>query len=103
MLSNQYRQRLEFICSRIANGEEVQLSDMIWAEKLSKSNHSAYELLRKARRRANTKKNDGLGDFLDGLNLGDPDPSNHKTKFSSVDEIAEWFRNDRPDDWRQRD
>ena len=103
MLSNQYRQRLQFICSRIEKGEPVELSDMIWAEKLAKSNHSAYELLRKARRRANTKKGDGLDSFLDALNISDPDPSNHRTKFDSVDDLADWFRQDRPDDWRQRD
>ena len=35
MLSTQYRLRLEFICSKIANKEEVQLDDMILAEKLA--------------------------------------------------------------------
>ena len=46
MLSTKYRQRLEFICDRIAKGEEVQLGDMIWASKLAKANHSANEMLR---------------------------------------------------------
>ena len=41
MLSTQYRLRLEFICSKIANKEEVQLDDMIWAEKLAKANTTA--------------------------------------------------------------
>ena len=36
MLSTQYRQRLEFICAKIAKGEEVKLEDMIWATKLAK-------------------------------------------------------------------
>jgi len=35
MLSTQYRLRLEFICKRIINDEEVKLEDMIWAEKLA--------------------------------------------------------------------
>ena len=48
MLSTQYRARLESICKCIANGEEVKLEDMIWAEKLSKSNTTAREWLRKA-------------------------------------------------------
>ena len=48
MLSNQYRQRMEFICKRISQGEEVQLSDMIWATKLAKANRSAGEMLRRA-------------------------------------------------------
>ena len=45
MLSTQYRLRLEFICKRIANGEEVKLDDMIWADKLGKANRSASEML----------------------------------------------------------
>jgi len=49
MLSTEYRLRLEFICNKIAKGEEVQLSDMIWADKLAKANRSAGEMLRKAR------------------------------------------------------
>ena len=37
MLSTQYRLRLEFICKKIANKEDVKLEDMIWAEKLAKA------------------------------------------------------------------
>lgn len=105
MLSTQYRLRLEFICSRIVKGEEVQLDDMIWAEKLAKANRSAAEMLRKARRVAsNPDMVDGsLDDFMNKMDLGDPDPSNHKTGFSSADEIVEWFKQDKSDDWRQRD
>ena len=105
MLSNNYRLKLEFICSRIEKGEEVKLEEMIWAEKLAKSNHSALEMLRKARRRANNPNSNegGLDDFLDAMNLGDPDPSNHITNNNSLDDIVEWFKQNKPDDWRQRD
>ena len=99
MLSTEYRKRLEFICSRIANNQEVQLSDMIWCEKLSKANRSAMEMLRRARRTALNPDDD----FYNALNLGDPDPQNHKTSFDSVDEIVDWFRQEKTDDWRQRD
>jgi len=105
MLSTQYRLRLEFICQRIVNGEEVKLEDMIWAEKLAKANLSAGEMLRKARRQAqNPNMQEGsLDDFMNRMDLGDPDPSNHKTGFQSADEIVDWFRQDKTDDWRQRD
>ena len=99
MLSTEYRKRLEFICSRIANNEEVKLPDMIWAEKLAKANRSAMEMLRKARRIALNPDDH----FFNALNLGDPDPSTHKGPFESADEIVEWFRQDKTDDWRQRD
>ena len=105
MLSTQYRLRLEFICQRIVNGEEVKLEDMIWAEKLAKANGSAAEILKKARRTAmNPDMQEGsLDDFMNKMNLGDPDPSNHRSGFQSADEIVDWFKQDKPDDWRQRD
>ncbi len=106
MLSTQYRLRLEFICKRIAAGEEVKLEDMIWAGKLAKANRSAGEMLRKARRTANNPdmQSGSLDDFMNQMDIGDPDPSNHIVDgFNSVDEIASWFSQDKPDDWRQRD
>ncbi len=42
-------------------------------------------------------------DFLNRMGLGDPDPSNHKTGFDSADDINNWFQQDKPEDWRQRD
>ena len=105
MLSTQYRLRLEFICKCIVNGEDVKLEDMIWADKLAKSNGSAGEMLRKARRMARNPdmKEGSLDDFMNKMDLGDPDPSNHRTGFQSADEIVDWFARDKPDDWRQRD
>jgi hypothetical protein len=105
MLSTQYRIRLEAISDKIAKGESVELSDMIWAEKLAKANRSAATILRQARRRASNPdmQEGGLDDFMNALDLGDPDPSNHRTGFQSVDDIIDFFTNEKPDDWRQRD
>ena len=105
MLSTEYRLRLEFICNRISNGEEVQLSDMIWADKLAKANRSAGEMLRRARRKASNPdiKEGGLDDFLNNMDIGDPDPSNHKTGFDGADDIVNWFGREKTDDWRQHD
>lgn len=106
MLSTQYRLRLEFICKRIADGEEVKLDDMIWAEKLGKANRSAAEMLRKARRIANNPDMvpGSLDDFMNQMDIGDPDPSNHIVDgFNTVEEIASWFSQEKTDDWRQRD
>jgi hypothetical protein len=105
MLSTEYRLRLEFICNRIAKREEVQLEDMIWAEKLGKANRSASEMLRKARRCANNPDmiEGSMDDFLNQMDIGDPDPTRHITGFNSPDEIVDWFKQDKPKDWRQRD
>ena len=105
MLSTKYRLRLEFICDRIAKGAPVELSEMIWAEKLAKSNASAASILRQARRTANNPEivEGSLDDFMNKMDLGDPDPSNHKTGFDGPDDIVDWFTQEKPDDWRQRD
>jgi hypothetical protein len=69
---------------------------MIWAEKLGKANRSAGTILRQARRKAANPEmtEDSLDGFLNALDLGDPDPSNHRNRFNSVDDIADFFRND---------
>ena len=103
MLSTQYRLRLEGICRKIANNENVELSDMIWAEKLSKANTTAREWLKKARRQSKGIEEGSIDDFMNKMGLGDPDPSNYKTGFDGADEIVDWFKQDKPDDWRQRD
>jgi hypothetical protein len=96
MLSTAYRLRLEEICNRIAKQEEVSLSDVIWAEKLAKVNRSAATMLRQARRRAANPEmtEDSLDGFLNALDLGNPDPSEHRTQFDGPDDIADFFRND---------
>ena len=104
MLSTAYRLRLESICRRIANREEVPLEDMIWANKLAKAHTLARDWLQKAQRQSSQDIEEGsTDDFLNRMGLGDPDPSNHKTGFNSADDIKDWFQQDKPDDWRQRD
>ena len=105
MLSTNYRLKLERICDKIVNGESVELSDMIWAEKLSKANRTAATMLRQARRKAANPdmQEDSLDGFLNALDLGDPDPMNHRTGFDSIDDIVDWFKRDDRDDWRTRD
>jgi hypothetical protein len=100
MLSTQYRLRVESICEKIVKGESVELSEMIWVEKLAAANRSAATLLRQARRRAANPEmtEDSLDGFLNALDLGHPDPTEHRTRFDSVDDIVDFFHNDeRPD------
>lgn len=96
MLSTQYRLRVEAICDKIVNGQSVELSDMIWIEKLAKSNRSAATLLRQARRKAANPdmEQGGLDEFLNIMDLGNPDPREHRTRFDGADDIADFFRND---------
>lgn len=110
MLSTQYRLKLEAICNKIAIGESVELSDMIWAEKLAKANQSAAKILRQARRRAeNPDMQEGdMDDFLNQLDIGGLGHERFgKSGFNSVDEIVDWFKRDdltdEDDTWRRRD
>ena len=99
MLSTAYRLRLEGICKAIAAGTEVSIDDMIWAQKLAKANTSARGMLRAARR-MNINPNDS---FLNNLNIGDPDSSQHIRGFQNPEDVVDWFHEERSDDWRQRD
>ena len=104
MLSTQYRLRLEFICKKIANKEEVKLEDMIWAEKLAKRHTTARDWLNQARRQSSQNIEEGsVDDFMNRMGLGDPDPSNYKTGFDGAEDLTDWFSRDKTDDWRQRD
>jgi hypothetical protein len=109
MLSTQYRLRLEGICNKIAAHEEVSLEEMIWAEKLGKSNQTAAKFLRQARRiSANPDMVEGsMDDFLNQLDIGG---IGHEAKgidgSSSVDDIVDFFKRDDDDNaenWRRRD
>ena len=73
------------------------MGDMRWATKLAKANTSARGMLSSARSLAT----DPDGSCLKYLDLGDP--KSNKKGFSGADDIADWFKNDRSDDCRQRD
>ena len=105
MLSTSVRQKIEFICQRIAKGEEVQFRDMEWVQKWAKSNHSVDAMLRKARREAISGgfEEGSLDDFMQKMDLGDPDPSNHLTGESTSEDIFNFFKRNDTDDWRTRD
>ena len=107
MLSHNYRVRLESICEKIVKGESVELSEMIWAEKLAKANRSAATILRQARRRAeNPDMVEGdLDDFMNRMDLGGLGHERFGRRgFDSPDDLHDWFKRDEDDtDWRTRD
>lgn len=101
MLSPDTRLRLEFIADRIVNHAEVSLEDMTWATKWANHNRHAAEILRRARREAYQGKPEpgSMDELMQGLDLGDPDPSNHLVGPQDPDVLAEWFMR-RPDEGR---
>jgi len=105
MLSTDTRLKLEDIAARIAGGLDVSLSEMQWAQKWSDHNRSAAAILRKARRRAiNGEPAEGsIDELMDGLDIGDPDPSNHLIGPQNPIDLANWFKRDDSEDWRQHD
>ena len=106
MLSTNYRLRLEAICKNIVQGNEVSLQDIIWAEKLAQANRAAGTILRQARRKAeNPDMQEGdLDDFLNQLDIGGLGNERKGIgRFDTVDDIVDFFTEDKPEDWRQRD
>ena len=106
MLSTQYRLRLEGICKKIVLHETVGLEDMIWAEKLAKANRTAGTMLRQARRKAeNPDMQEGdMDDFLNQLDIGGLGHDRFgKRGFDGIDDMVDWWTEDKPEDWRQRD
>lgn len=104
MLSTAYRLKLEFICHRISQKAEVPLEDMVFAEKLAKVNTSAAQMLKKARLTARTESsNDGMDCFLRDLIIGGVGNEANGYDYDTVDDIVDFWRQEKPDDWRQRD
>lgn len=101
MLSTDVRLRLEFIAERIANHGEVSLADMTFIQKWADHNQSAASILRKARRTAIQGKSESgsLDEFMNAMDLGDPDPSNHLIGPQNPEDLYNWFRR-RPDEGR---
>ena len=105
MLSTDTRIKLESICTRIENHEEVSFEEMIWATKWAGANRVAARMLSQARRVAASGKPEGgsLDELLNDLDLGDPDPSNHLLGPQNPVDLANWFMRDDNDTWRQHD
>ena len=94
MLSTSMRQRVEFICSRIAQGASVELADMTWLQKLASRNPSVDSKLKKARYIAinGSSSQESLDGFCEALELVDPDPSNHLSGPQDPTTLAAWFQ-----------
>ncbi len=105
MLSTQTRLRLENIADRIKKGEEVTFEEMTWAQKWADHNRIAARILSQARRISvqGEPEKGSLDEFLNDLDLGDPDPSNHLIGPQDPIDLANWFIQDKPDDWRRHD
>jgi hypothetical protein len=93
MLSTKTRLRLEDIAARIAGGLDVSFEEMTWAQKWADHHNSAARIINQARREAIQGKFEpgSLDEFLNDLDLGDPDPSNHLIGPQDPIDLARWF------------
>lgn len=105
MLSTNTRLRLESICQRIENHEEVTFEEMAWATKWAGANRSAARMLNQARRVAanGAPEKGSIDELLNDLDLGDPDPSNHLVGPQNPIDLANWFKREDNENWRQHD
>jgi len=105
MLSTETRLRLEDICARIRGGFNVTFEEITWAQKWANHNRVAQRMLSQARRVSaqGEPKPGSMDEFLNDLDIGNPDPSTHLMGPQNPVDLAEWFRQDRENDWRQHD
>lgn len=91
------RLRVEFICSRIAQGANVELADISWIQKLAARNPTVDSQLRRARDIAINGESDQstLDGFCQAMGIGEPDPSDHLVGPQDPIMLAEWFQNKR--------
>lgn len=94
MLSTETRLKLQSICDRISCREEISLSESILVSKWADRHRTVYEMLRRARRKAfqGDEPLSSMDQFLSDLNLGDPDPSNHRSDFDGPDDLSDFFK-----------
>ncbi len=99
MLSTDTRLRLEDIAARIAGGLSVTFEEMTWAQKWVDHNRVAARIISQARREAVQGKAPpgSLDEFLNDLDLGDPDPANHLIGPQDPIDLARWFT--KSDNW----
>lgn len=102
MISTEKRLKLEDIAKRISQGQEVSFSERELIQKWADRNRSIYDMLRKAQREAffGDKAKDPLDQFLSDMNIGDPDPSNHRNGFDGPDDLGGFFN---APSWTRRD
>jgi len=102
MLSTETRLRLEVIAKKIQNHEDVSFEEMQWAQKWADHNRSAASIMSKARRIAiqGEGAEGSMDKFLQDLDIGDPDPSNHLIGPQDPETLARWFK---APPWMRRD
>ena len=90
-LTNQTRQKIKGIISRISNDEKVTLEERIYVEKLAKHNSTIWTWLKKANslRRYGKQNSDGINGLIQSLGLDGLEVENHFDPKN--DDIADWF------------
>lgn len=103
MLSTDTRLRLEAIAERIKNHEDVSFEEMQFIQKWADHNRVAARILNQARREAIQGKPEpgSMDEFLNDLDIGDPDPSNHLIGPQDPVDLARWFT--KSENWFNQD
>lgn len=103
MLSTDTRLRLEAIAARIVSGKEVSFEEMTFIQKWADHNRHAAKILNQARREAIQGKPEpgSMDEFLNNLDLGDPDPRDHLIGPQDPTDLARWFT--KPENWFNQD
>lgn len=103
MLSTDTRLRLESIAERIKSHSDVSFEEMQFIQKWADHNRVAARILNQARREAIQGKPEpgSMDEFLNDLDIGDPDPSNHLIGPQDPIDLARWFT--KSENWFNQD
>ena len=104
MLSHDSRKKFLRIARRIHDGQEVSVTDAIFAGQMAERDTALANILKQAQRRAfQDPEKPAVVDVVDKLNLGSADPNDFLDRNSTVDDFADFFHRNPTENWRQTD
>ena len=98
MITTSTRLKLQGLCSKVAQGQFVSLTDRIYLQKFAERDRTVQSWLSRAHRMQQNGQQTGLDGFLADLNLGSNDPGD---QHNQEDDLGGWFGNTPP--WLRRD
>ena len=90
MFSAHERQKIETLLSKLANGESIDLKQMVYLHNLANQDQAVDASLKRAKReQINNHNHDHIYNLLNVLDLGSPDP---QSVFNpNKEDLGEWL------------
>ena len=89
MLSSSTSLKVKEILKRIASNQAVKLQERVFVQDLADKDQKVNAWFKRARRLQQQRRNDGIDDLLNGLDLGQIDQNSIFKQ--GEDDLGEWF------------